>query len=208
MRVQRLDHPLVEDHMSSLRSVESGPELFRATVRRLSSLLVYEATRDLPVRRLSVRTPMASLSGKQIAGRVGLVPILRAGLGMVDAVLEFLPGAEVWHLGFYRDEATLEPVEYYKKLPARRPVSVALVLDPMLATGGSAQAAIEAVRDWGVQRIKLLALLAAPAGIRRVTRAFPDLDVHVCAIDRKLDRNGFIVPGLGDAGDRLFNAQA
>jgi uracil phosphoribosyltransferase len=206
--VRPVQHPLIRHHLTILRSVDTSPEQFRTAAARLTTLLVCEATRDIRLRILPVTTPMGATRGACVADRVGLVPILRAGLGMVDAALDLLPTAEVWPLGYYRDEATLQPVAYYNKFPSRRPVSVALVLDPMLATGGSALAAIEAVRAWGVRRIKLLALLAAPEGIRRVSRAFPDLAIHVCAIDRKLNSTGFIVPGLGDAGDRLFNAPA
>lgn len=206
--VHPVDHPLVRHHLSVLRSADTPPEQFRAAAARLTTFLVAEATRTVRLRPRSVRTPIGTARGAQVADRIGLVPILRAGLGMVDAALELLPSAEVWHLGYYRDEATLQPVAYYNRFPPSRPVSLALVLDPMLATGGSAVAAIEAVRAWGVRHIRLLALLAAPEGIRRVSRAFPGLDLHVCAVDRKLDSRGFIVPGLGDAGDRLFNAPA
>lgn len=207
-RVHPTQHPLIRHHLAVLRSIHTAPELFRTTAGRLATLLAYEATQDLRVRSIPVVTPLEKTRGACVAARIGLVPILRAGLGMVDALLTLLPAAEVWHLGYTRDEATLLPMAYYNKFPSRRPVSVALILDPMLATGGSAIAAIEAVQVWGVRRIKLLTILAAPEGVRRVTRMFPDLEVHVCAIDRKLTPNGFIVPGLGDAGDRLFNAPA
>lgn len=199
-----LDHPLVRHHLARLRDEATPFPEFRGAMRALSMLLAYEALRDLPVRRVTVKTPLEPATAARVRGRIGLVPILRAGLGMVDPVLGLLPEAEVWHLGFYRDETTLQPVAYYNKFPARRPVDVALVLDPMLATGGSAIAALRAVRDWGVKRIKLLGVIAAPEGLRAVRKAFPDVEVLVCALDRKLNRHGYILPGLGDAGDRQF----
>ena len=204
-RVVELAHPLIRHHVTRLRAADTAPADFRAAVRRLTTLLVYEAARDLAVRPRPVRTPLAEAPGFAVAARVGLVPILRAGLGMVDPVLDLLPEAEVWHLGFYRDERTLKPVEYYRKLPPGRPVDVAFVLDPMLATGGSAVAAIRAVRHWGVERVKLLALIAAPEGLREVAARHPDVPVVVCAVDERLNEHGFILPGLGDAGDRTFN---
>ncbi len=199
-----LDHPLVRHHLARLRDEATPFPEFRGAMRALSMLLAYEALRDLPVRRVTVKTPLEPATAARVRGRIGLVPILRAGLGMVDPVLGLLPEAEVWHLGFYRDETTLQPVAYYNKFPARRPVDVALVLDPMLATGGSAIAALRAVRDWGVKRIKLLGVIAAPEGLRAVRKAFPAVEVLVCALARKLNRHGYIVPGLGDAGDRQF----
>ena len=199
-----LDHPLVRHHLARLRDEATPFAEFRGAMQALSMLLAYEALRDLPVRRVSVKTPLEPAAAARVRGRIGLVPILRAGLGMVDPVLGLLPEAEVWHLGFYRDETTLQPVAYYNKFPAKRPVDVALVLDPMLATGGSAIAALQAVRDWGVKRVKLLGVIAAPEGLRAVRKAFPDVDVLVCAVDRQLNRHGYILPGLGDAGDRQF----
>jgi uracil phosphoribosyltransferase len=203
-RARVVRHPLVEHHLATLRDRATPPELFRRALRSLAGLLAYEATRDLPLRAGRVRTPLAAAPARRVAARVGLVPILRAGLGMVEPVLDLLPEAEVWHLGFYRDERTLRPVEYYQKLPPRRPVDVALVLDPMLATGGSAVAALETLQRWGAREVRLLALIAAPEGLRRVARRFPGVAVHVCAVDRGLDGRGFILPGLGDAGDRQF----
>jgi len=203
-----LNHPLVRHHLARLRDQSTPCAEFPGAMRALSTLLAYEALRDLPVRRVTVKTPLEPAAAARVRGRIGLVPILRAGLGMVDPVLALLPEAEVWHLGFYRDETTLQPVAYYNKFPARRPVDVALVLDPMLATGGSAIAALQAVRDWGVKRVKLLGVIAAPEGLRAVRKAFPDVDVLVCAVDRKLNRHGYILPGLGDAGDRQFGTLA
>lgn len=203
-----LRHPLVQHHLTRLRDRATGPDEFRRLLQRLATLLAYEATQDLPLRDTSVETPMAPARGQVISRRIGVVPILRAGLGMVDPVLNLIPGAEVWHLGFYRDEKTLQPIEYYRKLPPGDPVDVSLVLDPMLATGGSAEAALEAVYAWGVKTVKLLAMIAAPEGVRRVHDRFPDTQIYVCAIDEGLNDHGFILPGLGDAGDRMFNARA
>lgn len=203
-----LKHPLVEHHLCRLRDRDTPSQVFRATMRRLSVLIAYEATQDLMLKDVEVQTPMARAGGRCLNQRIGLVPILRAGLGMVDPVLDLIPEAEVWHLGFYRDEKTLQPVEYYKKLPKGGAVEVAMILDPMLATGGSALAAISAVRHWGVERVKLLALIAAPEGIRAVQAAHPTCQIHVCAVDERLNDRGYILPGLGDAGDRTFNAQA
>lgn len=203
-----LDHPLVHHHLAALRHRDTPPERFRGALHRLAVLVAFEATRDLPTARGTVPTPLAPAPARRLRGRTGVIPVLRAGLGMVEPVLDLLPEAEIWHLGFYRDEATLRPVEYYKKFPKTRPVDTALVLDPMLATGGSAVAALAAVREWGVRRRKLLAVIAAPEGIRAVRRADPAAVIYVCAVDRRLNDRGFIVPGLGDAGDRLFNAVA
>ncbi|HMP77635.1 MAG TPA: uracil phosphoribosyltransferase [Kiritimatiellia bacterium] len=206
--VVELRHPLVQHHLGKLRDRETPSAEFRRLVRRLSILLAYEAAKDLGLDDITVQTPLAQTAGKALAQRIGLVPILRAGLGMVDPILELIPDAEVWHLGFYRDEKTLRPVEYYKKLPHDSAVDVALVLDPMLATGGSAVAALEAVSGWGARKVKLLSMIAAPEGVRTVQQAFPETQVYVCAIDSHLNERGFIVPGLGDAGDRTFNARA
>jgi len=207
-QVTTMDHPLVAHHLVKLRDRDTPPEVFRATLERLTYLLVCEATRDLTLVDREVATPLTTTTGQVLAQRIGVVPILRAGLGMVEPVLTVLPGAEVWHLGFYRDESTLEPVEYYQKLPPRDAVDVALVVDPMLATGGSAVAALNTVKKWGVGRIKLLAAIAAPEGIQRLTQAAPNVQIYVCAVDEKLNEHGYIVPGLGDAGDRVFNARA
>lgn len=207
-RVFQIRHPLVQHHLCRLRDKSTPPWEFRHLIRRISILLAYEATQDLRLRAMDVMTPLAVAGGAALAERIGLIPILRAGLGMVDPILELIPDAEVWHLGFYRDEKTLRPVEYYKKLPAGSAVDVALILDPMLATGGSALAALEAVQSWGARKIKLLAIIAAPEGIHSVRQSFPDAEIHVCAVDSHLNEHGFIVPGLGDAGDRTFNARA
>jgi uracil phosphoribosyltransferase len=200
-----VQHPLVNHHITRLRDRSTPPAEFRQLLHRLAALLAYEATQDLATCETEVQTPLTTTTGRVLKDRVGLVPILRAGLGMVDPILDLIPTAEVWHLGVYRDEATARPVEYYSKIPASRPVDVALVLDPMLATGGSACAALATLRAWGVKRIKVLSVIAARAGLDRVLSEFPETAIHVCAIDPVLNDQKFIVPGLGDAGDRSFN---
>ncbi len=205
--VFEIRHPLVQHHLVRLRDKNTGSVEFRHIVHRLSVLISYEAVKDLITEPVEVETPLAQAQGDLVKERIALVPILRAGLGMVDPVLNLIPFAQVWHLGFYRDENTHEPVEYYKKLPDTEPADVAIVLDPMLATGGSAVAALKAVHEWGVKNVKLLAMISAPEGIKRVHAAYPDTKIYVCAIDKKLNENAFIVPGLGDAGDRIFNAR-
>ncbi len=200
-----LDHPLVAHHLTLLRDQATRPAEFRALVDSLTSALVLAATTDLRLEAAAVTTPVGPAAGSCLSESIGVVPILRAGLGMTDPVLRMLPGAEVWHLGLYRNEETLEPVEYYQKLPAGKAVEVALVVDPMLATGGSATAALATVRRWGVPRIKLLTLISAPEGIARVEAEHPEVQIYTCVIDQRLDHRGYIVPGLGDAGDRLFN---
>jgi uracil phosphoribosyltransferase len=203
--VREIDHPLVAHHLTRLRDRTTPPAEFRRLVRRLSFLLAYEATQDLALDDREVETPMAKAPGKSLRGRLGLVPILRAGLGMVEPVLELIPEAEVWHLGLYRDHVTLEPVEYYQKLPSGRPVDVGFVLDPMLATGGSILAAVAALKKWGAPTILVLSILAAPEGVEAVLTAHPDVRIHVCSVDERLNDVGYILPGLGDAGDRSFN---
>jgi uracil phosphoribosyltransferase len=198
-------HPLVEHHVTRMRRASTRPSEFRDLVRRLAGLMAYEATQDLPTKPYGVETPLAHVDGVQVKGRIGLVPILRAGLGMVDPVLDLLPMAEVWHLGLYRDESTAQPVRYYDKLPPKRPVDVALILDPMLATGGSATAALMTLREWGVPQVKVLSLIAAREGVDAVSTQFPEAQIYVCQIDPELNASKFIVPGLGDAGDRIFN---
>lgn len=202
-----VDHPLVRCHLTDLRNDATRPPEFRLLVQRLSTLLAYEATQDLRTTDCTVQTPVAQAQGEQLVDRIGLVPILRAGLGLVDPVLSLIPSAEVWHLGLYRDETTATPVRYYEKLPRHEPVDIALILDPMLATGGSALAAIETLTQWGVPRIKLLSVLAAQDGVRRVLEHYTDTQIYVCGIDPELNDRKFIVPGLGDAGDRIFNTE-
>lgn len=203
-----IEHPLVRHHLKQLRDKNTNSQDFRRLVQRLSILLTYEATKDLGLKSASIETPLCSTQGETLSQRIGLIPILRAGLGMVDPVLNLIPEAEVWHLGFYRDEQTLKPVEYYKKLPPGDAVDVALILDPMLATGGSAIAALEAIENWGCKHIKLLSMIAAPEGLKVVHQRFPETKIYVCAVDSHLNEHGYIVPGLGDAGDRIFNARA
>src|SRR5919199_3771348 len=197
-------HPLVQHKIALLRHVDTEHKKFRELVRELSMLLCYEATRDLDLVPETVPTPMGSAAGQRLRTQIGLVPILRAGLGMVDGVLEMIPTAQVWHIGLYRDERTLRPVSYYNKLPDEASVQLSLVLDPMLATGGSATATVDILKRWGSPRIRYLGLIAAPEGVRRLSGAHPDVDIHVAAVDERLNEIGYIVPGLGDAGDRQF----
>ena len=197
-------HPLIQHKLGILRNKDTEPTKFRQLVRELAALLCYEATSDMAIRPIEVQTPMGIAKAATIAQSVGLVPILRAGLGMVDGVWELIPNAEVWHIGLYRDEKTLRPVEYYNKLPVEPRVQMCLVLDPMLATGGSASATVSILKRWGVQRIKFLGLIGAPEGVRALSEAHPDVPIHLCALDERLNEIGFIVPGLGDAGDRQF----
>jgi uracil phosphoribosyltransferase len=197
-------HPAVLHKLAILRDESTEPRKFREVVRELSWLLGYEALADVGVTARQVRTPLEMAEGHALADRIGLVPILRAGLGMVDAMLELMPTAQVWHLGLFRDERTLRPVEYYNKLPDSATVDLCLILDPMLATGGSATAAIDVLKRWGAVRIKLLNLIAAPEGVVAVTSAHADVEIHVAALDRQLNDRGYILPGLGDAGDRQF----
>ena len=200
-------HPAVRHKLAILRDERTEPKKFREVVRELSWLLGYEALADARVRPLTIRTPIEEMQAEELGDRIGLIPILRAGLGMVDAMLELMPTAEVWHLGLFRDERTLRPVEYYNKLPDSASVDLCLILDPMLATGGSATAAIEVLKRWGaVQpvRIKLVNLIAAPEGVEAVTKAHPDVEIYCAALDRQLNDRGYIMPGLGDAGHRQF----
>ena len=207
-QVIEIKHPLIESHLAKLRDKRTPCDEFRSVIRRVSRLLTYEASKDLETVEIDVETPLCVTKCRTLRQRIGLVPILRAGLGMVDPVLDLMPQAEVWHLGFYRDEQTFKPVEYYKKFPEGDPVDVALVLDPMLATGGSAIAALKAVYDWNVRNVKLISVIAAPEGIQRVHDRYPDTQIYVAAIDTKLNEHAYIEPGLGDAGDRIFNATA
>ena len=197
-------HPAVRHKLGILRDVATEPKKFREVVRELSWLLGYEALADAHMRPIDVPTPLEVMHGEELADRIGLVPILRAGLGMVDAMLELMPTAQVWHLGLFRDERTLRPVEYYNKLPNTSTVDLSLILDPMLATGGSATAAIEVLKRWGAVRIKLVNLIAAPEGVEAVAKAHPDVEIYCAALDRQLNEKGYIMPGLGDAGDRQF----
>lgn len=203
--VVELQHSLSRHHVSCLRDQRTHPAEFRRHVRVLSMLLAAEVTRDLQVKPVSVETPLEVTECHQLSGRIAAIPILRAGLGMVEPLAEMIPELEVWHLGLYRDEATAEPVHYYDKLPPDNPPDVAIVLDPMLATGGSASVAIEALQRWRVPRILMLAIISAPEGIQRLVTQFTGVQIFTCAVDRGLNESKYIVPGLGDAGDRIFN---
>ncbi len=198
------EHPLVAHKLTKLRSRETDPKKFRELLREIAALLTYEATRDLQVAPTDVETPLATIQGRELVEKIGLVPILRAGLGMVEGVWELMPTAEVWHIGLYRDEQTLKPVHYYNKLPVEPTVSVCLILDPMLATGGSAAATVDILKEWGVRKIKFVGLIGAPEGIEELHSHHPDVAIHLAAIDSHLNEHAFIVPGLGDAGDRQF----
>jgi uracil phosphoribosyltransferase len=197
-------HPLVAHKLALLRDKETEPKKFRELVPEIAALLTYEATLDLELRPVQVQTPLAMAEGRMLREKIGLVPILRAGLGMVEGAWELMPSAEVWHIGLYRDEQTLKPVEYYNKLPVEPTVSVCLVLDPMLATGGSAVATVDILKRWGVKKIKFVGILGAPQGIANLQQAHPDVPIHLAAVDERLNERGYIVPGLGDAGDRQF----
>jgi uracil phosphoribosyltransferase len=203
-----VNHPLVQHKMALLRDVERSKKAFRELVEEITLLLAYEATSNLPLEPVEVRTPLEVTEGRRVAGKkVTLVPILRAGLGMVDGVLRLMPSARVGHIGLYRDHATLQPIHYYFKIPGDAEAREFIVLDPMLATGGSASAAINTLKDKGAVSIRLVCLVAAPEGVRRLHEDHPDVTVITAALDRELNQDGYIVPGLGDAGDRLFGTK-
>ncbi len=197
-------HPLVQHKLALLRSKLTEPKKFRELVREIAQLLFYEASLDLALAPLTVETPLSTAQGYEVAERVGVIPILRAGLGMSEAIVDILPTVHVWHLGIFRDHETLQPVTYYNKLPKEPDIDLSIVVDPMLATGGSAVAAVNILKTWGSRRIKFLGLIAAPEGVRALTGAHPDVPIHLAAIDSHLNEHGYIVPGLGDAGDRQF----
>jgi len=199
------DHPLVKHKRTILSDVTTDSKTFRELIREITRLVLYEATRDLPVTPFTYRTPLEETIGSTISASVGVVPILRAGLGMVDAAIDAIPSAHVWHLGMYRDETTHQPVSYYNRLPEKNPDDIVFLLDPMLATGGSASDAITVLKDWGAPKITFVGILAAPEGARRVYADHPDVEMYVAALDRELDEHKYIRPGLGDAGDRLFD---
>lgn len=207
-KVHLIDHPLILHKLSYLRDKATGTKDFRDLVEEIAMLMAYEITRELPLEDKKIETPIGPMVAKQLSGKkLGIIPILRAGLGMVDGVLRLIPAAKVGHIGLYRDHETLEPVEYYCKLPADVEERELIVVDPMLATGGSAVAAIQFLKDRGAQNIKLMCLVSAPEGIAKVQKHHEDVNIYVAAIDEKLNENGYIVPGLGDAGDRLFGTK-
>ncbi len=199
-----INHPLVKRDLTLLRDKSTPSPMFRAILRRTAALMAYEVTGDLRLRERSVRTPLETTKGYEVVDSVVLVPILRAGLGLVGGFVEVLPQARVGHIGMYRDERTLKPVDYYLKFPTKLKEGLVLVLDPMLATGGSGAAAVSVLKQKGAKRIRFVSLVAAPEGVRRLTRMHPDVVVFTCALDRELNTKGYILPGLGDAGDRIF----
>ena len=206
--VHVITHPLVQHKLTMIRDKDTGPKDFRDLVEEVSLLMAYEVTRDMPLEEVEVETPICKVKGQTISGKkVGVVPILRAGLGMVNGILRLIPTAKVGHVGLYRDPETLKPVEYYCKLPVDVEEREIIVIDPMLATGGSAAAAIEYLKERGVTHIKLMCLLAAPEGIQLLQREHPDVDIFTAAVDERLNSHGYIIPGLGDAGDRLFGTK-
>ncbi|HKB00962.1 MAG TPA: uracil phosphoribosyltransferase [Gemmataceae bacterium] len=197
-------HPLIKHKVARLRDVRTGPKEFRELVGELAQLLFYEATSDLPTSPVTVRTPLADCRGDEVRARVGIVPILRAGLGMAEAMLRVLPSAIVWHLGLYRDHATHQPITYYNRLPPEPNIDIGLIVDPMLATGGSASAAAAILKNWGLRHIKYVGLIAAPEGVTVMRNDHPDVPLYLAALDSHLNEDAYIVPGLGDAGDRQF----
>lgn len=203
-----LDHPLIQHKLTYIRKKTTGTKEFRALVDEVSALMAFEITRDLPLEETTIETPVTETTSKVISGKkIGLVPILRAGLGMVDGMLRLIPAAKVGHVGLYRDPETLKPVEYYIKLPSDIHERELIVLDPMLATGGSANDAIHSLKNRGATNIKLVCLIAAPEGVELVQKEHPDVDIYLGALDEKLNEKGYIIPGLGDAGDRLFGTK-
>jgi uracil phosphoribosyltransferase len=199
-----ISHPLVKRDLTILRDKKTPSQLFRAVLRRTASVMAYEVTQDLTLKEVAVQTPLEKTKGHVVADSVILVPILRAGLGLVGGFVEVLPNARVGHIGMYRDEETLKPVDYYLKLPKKLGDALVLILDPMLATGGSAAAAVGVLKKKGASRICFVSLVAAPEGVRVLQKAHPDVKIYTCALDRKLNSKGYILPGLGDAGDRIF----
>ena len=202
------DHPLIQHKLTIIRDMRTNTKDFRELVDEVATLMAYEITRDIPLETITVQTPVAETEGKVISGRMlGLIPILRAGLGMLDGVVKLIPAAKVGHVGLFRDPETLQPVEYYTKLPTDVSERELIVFDPMLATGGSAIEAINVLKKRGCTQIKMMNLIAAPEGVKAVQEAHPDVDIYVAAMDERLDEHGYIIPGLGDAGDRLYGTK-
>lgn len=203
-----LDHPLIQHKLTYIRDVNTGTKQFRELVNEVSMLMGFEITRSLPLKDTEVQTPIIEAKAQVLTGKkIGLIPILRAGLGMVDGMLQLLPAARVGHIGLYRDPETLQPVEYYIKLPSDISERMLILLDPMLATGGSANDAIDSLKKRGAKSIKLMCLVGAPEGVKMIQENHPDVDIYLCALDEELNEKGYIVPGLGDAGDRLFGTK-
>lgn len=207
-RVMVMDHPLIQHKIGIIRRTETGSKEFREMIGEIAMLMCYEATRDLKLVDVDIETPICEMTAKELAGKkLAVVPILRAGLGMVDGMLTMIPAAKVGHIGLYRDPETLEPVEYYCKLPADSSEREVFVVDPMLATGGSSVAAIQMLKEKGVKRIRFMCIIAAPEGVKRMQATHPDVDIYIGALDKCLNDHGYIVPGLGDAGDRIFGTK-
>lgn len=207
-KVHVMDHPLIHHKISYIRRKELGSKDFREMISEIAMLICYEATRDLKLQDVKIETPICEMTAHELAGKkLAVVPILRAGLGMVEGMLAMIPAAKIGHIGLYRDPDTLEPVEYYCKLPADCSERDVFVVDPMLATGGSSVAAIQMLKDRGVKNIRFLCIIAAPEGVERMKKAHPDVDIYIGALDEKLNEDGYIVPGLGDAGDRIFGTK-
>lgn len=207
-KFQVIDHPLIQHKLTIIRDKDCGTKVFREVVNEIAMLMAYEVSRDMPLEDVVIETPICKSTQKTLSGKkVAIVPILRAGIGMVDGILELIPAAKVGHIGLYRDHDTLEPVEYFVKMPEDIDARQLFVVDPMLATGGSAIMAIDALKSRGGSNIKFVCLVAAPEGVKALQEAHPDIDIYTAALDEKLDENGYIVPGLGDAGDRLFGTK-
>ncbi len=202
-----ISHPLITHKLTQLRRKETGTKDFRETLGEIAGLMAYEITRDLPLRDVTVETPICRTTTRELASDIVLVPVLRAGLGMVDGINSLIPTAKVGHIGLYRDHETLQPTSYYAKFPPNLPQAVVMILDPMLATGGSASAAIEQVKKAGAKTIKLVCVVGAPEGVKKIENDHPDVAIYISALDEKLNELGYIVPGLGDAGDRLFGTK-
>ncbi|MEK5067222.1 uracil phosphoribosyltransferase [Sporosarcina sp. FSL K6-1508] len=207
-KIHVFDHPLIQHKLTYIRDINTGTKEFRELVDEVATLMAYEITRELPLHEVEIQTPVCKANSNVLAGKkLGIVPILRAGIGMVDGILKLIPAAKVGHVGLYRDPETLQPIEYYVKLPSDVSVRDFILVDPMLATGGSAIAAVESLKSRGATSIKFMCLIAAPEGVKALTEAHPDVDIYIAAMDEKLDEKGYIIPGLGDAGDRLFGTK-